>query len=607
MKIKPTFHKGKVKKMSNKQYKRTNYNGIWRSEHIGQEVVVTGFVQKQRNLGNLIFIDLRDRTGLLQLAFDDNTKEEVKKIASKVRTEFVLLAKGVIRERISKNLEIPTGEIELYVDHLEILSEAETTPFEITDTTEVKEELRLQYRYLDLRRTQMQEAIMMRHRISKITRDYFDEKGFLEIETPTMVKSTPEGARDYVVPSRVHPGEFYALPQSPQLFKQLLMVSGFDKYFQIARCYRDEDLRADRQPEFTQIDLEMSYIDEEDIMEVNEGFMAYLYKRLFDITLPTPFKRMTYKEAMERYGSDKPDTRFGLELVNLSEGLKNTEFKVFAGAIEGGGSVRAINAKGLADNMSRKEIDKLTDTVKLFKGKGLAFTKWGSENTSSSFEKFLKEEEIAYIYKALNAQKGDLLLVVADTRDTVVFDSLGALRLQLAKKFEMYDPKEIDFLWVTDFPMFERNEEGRISAVHHPFTSPKVEDMHLMDTEPEKMRARAYDMVLNGVELGGGSIRITNRDLQNKVFETLGFTKEEAQAQFGFLLDAFKYGVPPHGGMAYGFDRVVMQCLNKTSIRDVMAFPKVQSARDLMVDCPSPVSDEQLKELSLKVTKEEEK
>lgn len=591
--------------MSHEKLKRTHYNGVFTTEHIDQEVVVTGFAAKQRDLGNLIFIDLRDRTGILQLAFDDNTSEEVKKLAATVRTEYVLLAKGVVRERSSKNLNIPTGEVELYVNHLEILSKAETTPFTITDKTDVNEELRLQYRYLDLRRSEMQEAIIMRHKIAKIARDYFDENGFLEIETPTFVRSTPEGARDYLVPSRVHHGEFYALPQSPQLYKQLLMCSGFDRYIQFARCYRDEDLRADRQPEFTQIDIEMSYVDEEDVMTVNEGFMVYLYKRLFDIDLKTPFKRIPYNEAMERYGSDKPDTRFGLELIDLSEGLKNTEFQVFSGAISGGGSVRAINAKGLADKYSRKAIDKLTDTVKLFKGKGLAFTKLGSEAKSSSFEKFLKEEEIEYIYKTTDAQEGDLILIVADSANQVVFDALGALRLEIAKQHNLFDTKEVDILWVTEFPMFEHDEEeNRVSAVHHPFTSPNLDDLELMDTAPTKMRARAYDLVLNGTEVGGGSIRITDRDLQNKVFERLGFTQEEAQEKFGFLLDAFRYGVPPHGGMAYGFDRLVMLCLNRTSIRDVIAFPKVQSARDLMVNCPSPIDTTQLDELGLAIKEE---
>lgn len=587
------------------KHKRTHMNGQFTAAHIGKQVVVTGFVQKERNLGTLLFIDLRDRTGIVQLAFDEQSDQTVFALASTVRTEFVVLAKGVVRERASKNEDIPTGHVEIYVEDFQILSKAQTTPFAITDSTDVNEELRLQYRYLDLRRSELQQALIMRHKVTKVVRDYFDEAGFLEIETPTLVKSTPEGARDYLVPSRVHPGEFYALPQSPQLFKQLLMVGGYDRYMQIAKCYRDEDLRADRQPEFTQIDMEMSYVDEEDVMALNEGFMKYLYKRLFQKDIATPFRRLTYQQAMEIYGSDKPDTRFGLTLQDLGPLLAKTEFQVFSTALEAGGSVRAINAKGLADKLSRKEIDKLGETAKLYGAKGLAFTKLGGEATSSSFEKFLSPQEVEEIHKALGAETGDLLLVVADKHAEIVFAALGALRLQLAKQFSLYDETEIDLLWVTDFPMFEKDlETGKVSAVHHPFTSPKLEDLHLMDTDPHKMRAHAYDMVLNGTEVGGGSIRITDRDLQNKVFAMLGFSQEEAQAQFGFLLDAFQYGVPPHGGMAYGLDRLVMLCLHKQSIRDVIAFPKVQSARDLMLMCPSGIDSTQLDELGLAVTQE---
>ncbi|MGL5972346.1 MAG: aspartate--tRNA ligase [Oscillospiraceae bacterium] len=581
--------------------KRTNYCNDLRVEDENKEVVVTGFTQKARDLGNLIFIDLRDRTGILQLAFDDTTEKSIFEKASKVRSEFILMAKGKVRKRSSINKEIATGDIEIYVTELKILSIAETPPFEINDNNNVNDDLRLKYRYLDLRRGEMQSSLIMRHKIAKVTRDYFDENNFIEIETPTFIKSTPEGARDFVVPSRVNPGKFFALPQSPQLYKQLLMVAGFDRYMQLARCYRDEDLRADRQPEFTQIDLEMSYVTEEDVMEINERFMKFLFKKVLDKDIKTPFKKISYNEAMENYGSDKPDTRFDLKLINLSDGLKNTEFKVFREAIENGGSVMAINAKSLNDKITRKEIDKLTETVKLFKGKGLAFLKMGAENETSSYEKFLTDDEKEYIRKATKATTGDTILIVADTENSVVYDALGSLRLKIATKYCLYNKDDFDFLWVIDFPMFEYDKEDkRYYAKHHPFTSPKDECLSMLDEEnKENIKAKAYDLVLNGTEIGGGSIRITNYELQQKVFKTLGLTEEEITEKFKFLLDAFKYGVPPHGGMAYGFDRLVMLCQGKTSIRDVIAFPKTQNANESMTDCPSTIDDGQLDELQI--------
>jgi len=583
--------------------KRTDYCNNFNEKNIGQEVIVSGFVQKIRDLGNLIFIDLRDRTGIIQLAFDDTTDKSLFKKTSSVRTEFVLMAQGQIRERSSKNKDIATGGIEIFITELKILSKAETTPFEINDNTTVNEDLRLKYRYLDLRRSDMQKSILIRHKIAKITRDYYDKNGFIEIETPTFIKSTPEGARDFVVPSRVNPGEFFALPQSPQLYKQLLMLSGFDRYMQFARCYRDEDLRADRQPEFTQIDLEMSFVDQDDVIKVNEGFMSYLFKELFNKELCTPFNRITYKEAMDKYGSDKPDTRFSLELNDLSEGLKCCQFNVFTNAINNGGSVRAINVKGLNDKISRKMVDKLTDTVKLFKGKGLAFLKMGEDNETSSYEKFLNDSEISYIRTTMKAQKGDIILIVADSDNDIVHNSLGAIRLEIGKKFKLFDENEFNFLWVVDFPMFEFDkDDNRYYAKHHPFTSPKAEDLHLLDGgDLNRVNAQAYDLVLNGTEIGGGSIRITSDEIQRKIFSILGLSAEETQEKFGFLLDAFKYGVPPHGGMAYGFDRLVMLCLNKTSIRDVIAFPKTQNASEPMTGCPSPIDDSQLNELFIKL------
>ncbi len=581
---------------------RTHYCGELREHHIGKTVTVAGWVQKNRDKGSLVFVDLRDRTGIVQLVFDDGTPQELRKKGASVRAEYVLMAKGVIRERASKNPELPTGNVEVLVEELRILSRAETPPFEITDQTNVKEELRLRYRYLDLRRSEMQHNLIMRHRIVKAARDFYDQHGFLELETPLLIKSTPEGARDYLVPSRVHPGSFYALPQSPQLYKQLLMLSGYDRYMQIAKCFRDEDLRADRQPEFTQIDVEMSFVNEDDVMNLNEAFMVDVFKQVLNIDLPTPFRRIPYSEAMSRYGSDKPDTRFGLEITNLSDVLKDTGFKVFAGALENGGSIRGINAKGAAATLTRKEIDKLTDVVKTYRAGGLAFTRLTADAESSSFEKFLSEEEKAAVRSALGAEAGDVLLIVADGNTDTVLNSLGALRVHLAQRLDLIPENSFDLLWVVDFPLFEYDEEEkRYVAKHHPFTSPKAEDLDKLETDPGACRARAYDMVLNGTEVGGGSIRISDPDLQQRMFTALGLDEETQQERFGFLLEAFQYGVPPHGGLAFGLDRLVMLMLGKDSIRDVIAFPKVQNASDLMSRCPSSVEEKSLDELHIRI------
>lgn len=582
--------------------KRTNYCGETTSALVGKEVVVCGWVQKIRDKGMLVFIDLRDRTGIVQLAFDDRTSEALRQKAQTARAEFVLMAKGVVRARESVNKDLPNGDVEVYVDDLRILGKAQTPPFEITETTNVKEELRLRYRYLDLRRGEMQRNILMRHRIVKAARDYYDNNGFLEIETPCLIKSTPEGARDYLVPSRVQPGKFFALPQSPQQYKQLLMLSGYDRYMQIARCFRDEDLRADRQPEFTQIDLEMSFVDEEDVMTVNEGFIRHVFREVLGKEIETPFRRIRYQEAMDRFGSDKPDTRFGLELCDITDLVKGTEFKVFRGAVDAGGSVRAINAKGAAAKLSRKEVDKLGEFVKTYRAKGLAFTRLTAEGESSSYEKFLAPEEAKAIRERLGAETGDVLLIVADAKNGVVYDSLGALRVRLAKQLELIPEGSFDFLWITEFPLFEYDEEeGRYTAKHHPFTSPMLEDLPMMESDKEHCRARAYDMVLNGCEVGGGSIRITDPELQERMFRALGFTQERAREQFGFLIDAFQYGAPPHGGMAFGLDRLVMLMLGRDSIRDVIAFPKVQNASELMTGCPDTVEEKGLQELCIRI------
>ena len=588
--------------------KRTNYCGELSAANVGQRVCVMGWAQKQRDLGSLIFIDLRDRTGIVQLAFGDSTDRAIFDDAFTVRSEFVLCAKGTVRRRgegaVNKN--IPTGEIEIEVDEFKILSAAQTPPFEIVENSKVNTELRLKHRYLDLRRPDMQKNIIARSRISKIARDYYADNGFIDIETPNLVKPTPEGARDYLVPSRVHKGSFYALPQSPQLYKQLLMVSGFDRYFQIARCYRDEDLRADRQPEFTQIDTEMSFVSADDVMKMHEGFLKYLFREYFGTNLEGDFIRMPYAEAMERFGSDKPDIRFGYELTNLSDILASCEFKVFAGAIENGGSVRAINVKGGA-KFTRKEIDSLVDFVKLYRAKGLAWLKWNENGEiSSSYAKFLTEAENEAIKEKMAAEAGDLILIVAD-KNSVVFDALGALRCECAKRMGILDPADYKFLWVTEFPLLEYSEEdGRFYAKHHPFTSPMDEDLEFIDTDPARVRAKAYDIVLNGNEIGGGSIRIHDSAIQSKMFELLGMGEEESKEKFGFLLEAFKYGVPPHGGLAFGLDRLVTLMLELEDIRDVIAFPKVQNASELMTKCPAEADPAALAELGIAVVATEE-
>ena len=587
--------------------KRTCLCAELSSANVGQTVCVMGWAQKQRDLGALIFIDLRDRSGIVQLAFDDATDREAFDKAFSVRAEFVLCAHGVVRPRgegaVNKN--IPTGEIEIAVTELKILSASQTPPFEIVENSPVKPELRLQHRYLDLRRPDMAYNIMARSKITKLARDYYAQNGFIDIETPCLIAPTPEGARDYLVPSRVHHGKFYALPQSPQLYKQLLMVSGFDRYFQIARCFRDEDLRADRQPEFTQIDTEMSFVNEDDVMRMHEGFLKFMFKEFYGIDLGGDFIRMPYAEAMDRFGSDKPDIRFGFELKNLSDILAGTEFKVFAGAIANGGSVRAINVSGGA-SMSRKEIDALVEFVKTYKAKGLAWLKWAKNgDISSSYAKFLTEEENEAIKARMEAKPGDLILIVAD-KNAVVFDALGALRCHCAKKMGLCDPKDFKFLWVTEFPLLEYSEEdGRFYAKHHPFTMPMEEDLQYIDSDPGRVRAKAYDIVLNGTELGGGSIRIHSGEIQSKMFEVLGFTPEDAQEKFGFLLEAFKYGVPPHGGLAFGLDRLVALSIGLEDIRDVIAFPKVQNASELMTKCPSPADAKALEELAIAIVPEE--
>ncbi len=565
------------------------------------EVVVGGFVQKIRDMGTLIFIDLRDRTGIVQLAFDEESDREVFEKASRCRSEYVVMAKGSVRERESKNKEIKTGNFEIYVTDLRILAKSETPPFEITDKTNVNEELRLKYRYLDLRRNVLQNNIIKRSMIAKSARDYFYENGFIEIETPMMIKSTPEGARDYLVPSRIHNGKFYALPQSPQMYKQLLMISGFDRYIQLARCFRDEDLRADRQPEFTQIDLEMSFVDVEDILEIGEGFVKRLFKDVLNVDIPTPLPRMTYKEAMERYGSDKPDTRFGMEIVNLSDIVEKCGFGVFTGAIEAGGSVRAIVAKNAASVLTRKEIDKLTDYIKGIGAKGLAYIRWVEDEPNCSFGKFMTEDEINSIIQRTGAEKGDVVFIVADKK---ALPLLGSLRLTVAKKLDIIKGG-YNFLWITEFPFFEYDDEsGTWVAMHHPFTMPMDECIEYLDSDPGKVTAKAYDLVLNGVELSSGSIRITDSALQQKMFESLGMTDEEIQAKFGFLVDAYKFGAPPHGGMGIGLDRLSMIMCESESLRDVLAFPKVQNASELMSDAPGLVDDVQLKELGIEITEE---
>lgn len=583
-----------------KGLKRTNYCG--ETDGIGTVVTVGGYVQKIRNMGTLIFIDLRDRTGIVQLAFDEQSDRTVFEKAASCHMEYVLMAKGTVRERESKNPDIKTGDIEIYVDDLRILSEAETTPFEITEKSNVNEELRLKYRYLDLRRSVLQRNIMLRSRIAKEARDYFYENGFIEIETPMMIKSTPEGARDYIVPSRVHDGKFYALPQSPQIYKQLLMIAGFDRYIQLARCFRDEDLRADRQPEFTQIDLEMSFVDVEDILSMGEGLIHRLFSNVLGVDVPLPLPRMTYREAMERFGSDKPDTRFAMELCDLSDVVKNSGFGVFSSAVGAGGSVRAIVAEGAAEVLTRKEIDKLTEYVKGIGAKGLAYIRWVEDEPSCSFAKFLQEGELDAILARVGAKKGDVVLLVAD-KNSVTLPTLGALRLVVAKKLDLIPEGQFNFLWITEFPFFEYNEEtGHWDAMHHPFTMPLDECLDYLESDPGKVRAKAYDLVLNGTELSSGSIRITDYALQQRMFRSLGLTNEEIEAKFGFLVEAYKYGAAPHGGMGLGLDRIAMIMCGADSLRDVIAFPKVQNASELMSGAPDVVDAAQLKELHIAMT-----
>ncbi|MBR1430906.1 aspartate--tRNA ligase [Ruminococcus sp.] len=588
---------------SMKGLKRTHYCG--EVTEIGQEVVVGGFVDRIRNKGGVIFIVLRDRTGVVQLLFNDETDKELFEKAASCRSEYVLMAKGEVRERESKNDKLKTGHVEIFVNDLRILAKAQTTPFEITDETKVNDELRLKYRYLDLRRAPLQENIIRRHQIAKVTRDYFYENGFLEIETPMMMKSTPEGARDYLIPSRVHQGKFYALPQSPQIYKQLLMISGFDRYIQLARCFRDEDLRADRQPEFTQVDLEMSFVDAEDIQECVEGYIKRLFKEVLGVDIPTPLPRLTFADAMNRYGSDKPDTRFGFEIQDITETVKDIDFVVFKNAIEEGGSVRAINVKNGAATYTRKEIDKLVEHAKGIGAKGLAYIRWADE-PNCSFKKFLADGELEKICAAVDAHEGDLVLICADRTKTVLA-TLGAIRLICAKKLDIIPEDQYNFLWITEMPFFEYDDDNDTwVAAHHPFTMPMEECLGYLDTDPANVRAKAWDLVLNGTELSSGSMRITDFELQQKMFEALGMTDEEIQAKFGFLVDAYRYGAPPHGGMGIGLDRIAMIMCKADSLRDVTAFPKVQNASELMSECPSTVDDESLEVLGISVVKKED-
>ena len=589
------------------QDKRTHYCGTLNEKNIGEQVCVMGWVQRCRDLGALVFIDLRDRTGLLQLAFDDDTAREVFEKAASCHAEYVVAAHGVVRARGegAVNPNLPTGAVEIGVTELKILSAAKTPPFEVSDSKKTKDETALRYRYLDLRRPTLQKNIKMRHDIARVAREYYYENGFLEIETPMMIKPTPEGARDYIVPSRIHKGSFYALPQSPQIYKQLLMLSGFDRYIQLARCFRDEDLRADRQPEFTQIDLEMSFATQEDIMAMNEGFIARCFKEVLGVEIPLPMPRMTFTEAMERFGSDKPDTRFGMEIQNISALVKDCGFAVFSGAIAAGGSVRAIVAKNAAATLTRKEIDKLIEHAKGIGAKGLAYVRWVEDAPGCSFAKFMTEQELAAIYEAVGLEKGDVLLICAD-KDSVVLPTLGAMRTLLAKKLDLIPEGKFNFLWITEFPFFEWNEETRHwDAMHHPFTMPLEECLPYLESDPGKVRAKCYDMVLNGTELLSGSIRITDWQLQEQMFKALGLTPEEIEAKFGFLVEAYKYGAPPHGGSGMGLDRLAMVMAEADSLRDVIAFPKVQNASELMSGCPTPADAAALGDLGIAVIAEE--
>lgn len=594
------------------EMKLDSMKGLKRSHYCGevpldpQEVTVCGFADRVRDMGNLIFINLRDRTGIVQLAFNDETDRAVFEKAQSVHSEYVLMAKGMIQPRESVNNKLKTGTVEIKVTDLRILSKAQTTPFEVTNSDKVNDELKLRYRYLDLRNPRLQNNLITRHNIAKAAREYFYENGFLEIETPMMMKSTPEGARDYLVPSRVHKGSFYALPQSPQIYKQLLMVSGYDRYVQIARCFRDEDLRADRQPEFTQIDLEMSFTDVDGLIEMGEGFLSHIMRTVKGIDIPTPLPRLTFAEAMDRYGSDKPDTRFGMEIQNITDAVKGIEFPVFTGAVENGGSVRAIVAEGAAATYTRKEIDKLTDHAKGIGAKGLAYIRWTADGANCSFKKFLGEGDLEKLLGALGAKEGDLVLIAAD-KDKIALPVLGALRLIIAKRLGIIPADKWNFVVITEMPFFEYDDEsGKWLAMHHPFTMPMEECLEYLDTDPAAVRAQAFDFVLNGTELSSGSMRITDYELQQKMFEALGLTDEEIEAKFGFLVDAYRYAAPPHGGMGFGLDRLAMLICGADSLRDVVAFPKVQNASELMSACPAKVDPEQLEELGIAVTESEE-
>jgi aspartyl-tRNA synthetase len=581
--------------------RRSHMCGDLRISDVDREVVLMGWAQRERNLGSLIFVDLRDTTGICQIVFDSTVSKEIFNKAAKVRSEFVLAIRGKVRKRESINKEIATGEIEVLAEELRILDTAETPPIYIKDDDNVSETMRLKHRYLDLRKPSMQNNLKMRHKTAKLVRDFLDENHFVEIETPMLTKPTPEGARDYLVPSRVNPGHFYALPQSPQLMKQLLMVSGMDRYYQIVKCFRDEDLRANRQPEFTQIDMEMSFVDVDDVIELNERLLYRLFKELKGIEIELPIQRMTYNEAMERFGVDKPDLRFGFELVNITDIVANSEFKVFSGTVKNKGSVRGINVKGCGEEFTRKDISNLESYVKDFGAKGLAWIKITPDGITSPIAKFLSQEELDGILDRMDGEEGDLLLFVAD-KPAVVFDSLGNLRNEVARRLNLLDDEELKLVWITEFPLFEYDdEEERYVAKHHPFTHPMEEDIHLLEEEPEKARAKAYDIVINGDEIGGGSIRISNQELQKKMFKALGFSEEEAWDKFGFLLEAFKYGTPPHGGIAYGFDRLIMLLTGNDNIRDVIAFPKTQSATCLLTKAPADVTKEQLEELHIKL------
>ena len=580
-------------------FKRTHMCGTLNISNVGEEVVLNGWVAKRRNLGGLIFVDLRDKTGIVQVTFDDKIPQELFDRADSLRSEYVVGVKGKVCERSAKNANIATGEVEVFATDLVVYSEADTPPIYIKDDDNVDDNLRLKYRYLDLRKTKMQRNLTFRHQVTKLARDYFDSCGFTEVETPMLIKSTPEGARDYIVPSRVYPGSFYALPQSPQLFKQLLMVGGTDRYMQIVKCFRDEDLRADRQPEFTQIDLEMSFVDMDDVIGIQEGFLKKIFSELMGVEIQTPLPRITWDEAMERYGSDKPDTRFGFELKKLNDVVKDCEFKVFTDALAAGGDVRGICIDGGSDKFSRKDIDKLTEQAKAYGAKGLVWIRAAEGEYNSSVNKFFTQEQLGEIASVFDAKPGDLILICSD-KPKVVFDTLGFLRREIARRMGLLNDKQYNLLWVVDFPMFEEDDEtGDLKAMHHPFTCPKLDQVHLRDTDPVSVKAEAYDIVLNGVELGGGSIRIHDKELQAKMFEVLGLTKEECEEKFGFLIEAFKYGAPPHGGLAYGLDRLVMLLLGEQSIREVIAFPKNQNAQCLVSEAPAPVDKAQLDELGI--------